>query len=69
MRSVPGLPDTVDAEGLDVVSGRRLAPRARLALVTPSRQFPLGMPLSLARRAALMAAVAELGSILESNQT
>src|SRR3569832_1692156 len=44
----------VDTEGLDVAMGRRLAPRARLALVTPSRHFPLGLPMSLPRRAALL---------------
>ncbi|WP_296655218.1 PLP-dependent aminotransferase family protein [Paraburkholderia sp.] len=45
----------VDAEGLDVEAGIRMAPRARAAFVTPSHQYPLGMPLSMARRAALLA--------------
>ncbi|WP_395064875.1 PLP-dependent aminotransferase family protein [Paraburkholderia silvatlantica] len=45
----------VDAEGLDVEAGLRLAPKARVAFVTPSHQYPLGMPLSMARRAALLA--------------
>ncbi|MEX3965760.1 PLP-dependent aminotransferase family protein [Paraburkholderia sp. EG286B] len=45
----------VDAEGLDVEAGIRLAPKARAAFVTPSHQYPLGMPLSMARRAALFA--------------
>ena len=45
----------VDAEGLDVEAGIRLAPKARAAFVTPSHQYPLGMPLSMARRAALLA--------------
>jgi GntR family transcriptional regulator/MocR family aminotransferase len=40
----------VDGEGLDVADGRRRAPRARLAYVTPSHQVPLGVPLSTARR-------------------
>ncbi|WP_246793000.1 PLP-dependent aminotransferase family protein [Burkholderia perseverans] len=44
----------VDAEGLDVEAGLRLAPHARAAFVTPSHQYPLGMPLSVARRAALV---------------
>ena len=44
----------VDAEGLDVAAGERLAPDAALALVTATRQFPLGMPLSLNRRLALL---------------
>ncbi|WP_436053821.1 aminotransferase class I/II-fold pyridoxal phosphate-dependent enzyme [Phenylobacterium sp. LjRoot225] len=47
-------PVPVDAEGLDVAAGRRLAPRARFALVTPSRQFPSGAALSLSRRVALI---------------
>lgn len=49
IRSVP-----VDADGLDVEAGIRRAPRARLAYVTPSHQFPLGVPMSLARRLALL---------------
>ncbi|WP_250212488.1 MocR-like pyridoxine biosynthesis transcription factor PdxR [Acrocarpospora catenulata] len=47
---VVGVP--VDAEGLDVSA---LPERARVAYVTPSHQFPSGAPLSLARRAALLA--------------
>lgn len=54
----------VDGEGLDVEAGRRDAPRARLALVTPSRQFPLGMPLSLRRRLTLIAWAREAGALL-----
>jgi GntR family transcriptional regulator/MocR family aminotransferase len=45
----------VDAEGLDVEAGIRMAPNARVAFVTPSHQYPLGMPLSMARRTALLA--------------
>ena len=48
------LPVPVDAEGLDVEAGRRLGGRARLAYVTPSHQFPLGMPMTLPRRQALL---------------
>uniref|UniRef100_UPI0019814924 MocR-like pyridoxine biosynthesis transcription factor PdxR n=1 Tax=Burkholderia sp. Ac-20379 TaxID=2703900 RepID=UPI0019814924 len=44
----------VDAEGLDVDAGRRLAPEARAAFVTPSHHYPLGMPLSVGRREALL---------------
>ncbi|EIK95466.1 GntR family transcriptional regulator [Pseudomonas sp. M47T1] len=36
----------------------------RLIYVTPSHQFPLGMPMSLARRQALLARAAELGAII-----
>ncbi|WP_321910411.1 MocR-like pyridoxine biosynthesis transcription factor PdxR [Burkholderia cepacia] len=38
-----------------VDAGIRLAPDARAAFVTPSHQYPLGMPLSMARRNALLA--------------
>lgn len=47
-------PVPVDAEGLSVDVGTRRAPDARLALVTPSRHFPLGITMSLARRLALI---------------
>jgi GntR family transcriptional regulator/MocR family aminotransferase len=44
----------VDAHGIDVAAGRRLAPNARLAYVTAGRQAPLGPALSLERRLALL---------------
>jgi GntR family transcriptional regulator/MocR family aminotransferase len=44
----------VDQDGLDVMAGRTLAPDAKLAFVTPSRQLPLGATMSLARRLALL---------------
>jgi GntR family transcriptional regulator/MocR family aminotransferase len=44
----------VDAEGLDVAAGIRLAPDALLAVVTPGQQAPLGMTMTLARRRALL---------------
>ncbi len=47
-------PVPVDAEGLDVAAGARSWPRARLAYVTPSTQFPLGVTLGLERRLALL---------------
>jgi len=47
---VVGVP--VDGEGLDVSA---IPGAARLVYVTPSHQFPLGTPMSLARRAALLA--------------
>jgi GntR family transcriptional regulator/MocR family aminotransferase len=48
------VPVPVDEEGLDVEAGRRLAPDARLAYVTPAHQYPLGVEMSLARRKALL---------------
>jgi GntR family transcriptional regulator/MocR family aminotransferase len=47
---VVGVP--VDGEGLDVAA---LPSRTKLVYVTPSHQFPLGTPMSLARRTALLA--------------
>jgi GntR family transcriptional regulator/MocR family aminotransferase len=52
----------VDAEGLSVPSGEQAAPHARLALVTPSHQFPTCVPLSLRRRVALLAWAERNGS-------
>lgn len=48
------VPVPVDGEGISVAAGRRLAPRARLAVVTPSHQYPLGIVMSLARRLELL---------------
>lgn len=45
----------VDDEGLDVADGLRQAPKARLACVAPSHQYPLGVVMSLQRRLALLA--------------
>lgn len=44
----------VDREGIQVNLGRELAPDARIALVTPGQQSPLGMTMSLARRSGLI---------------
>ena len=44
----------VDDEGLDVDAGIRRSPRARLVILAPSHQYPLGVTLSLARRMALL---------------
>lgn len=52
----------VDDEGIDVAAGLREAPNARVAFVTPSHQYPLGMPLSMARRSALLAWAAKTGA-------
>jgi GntR family transcriptional regulator/MocR family aminotransferase len=45
----------VDREGLVVTRGRAKAPKARLACVAPSHQYPLGVVLSLQRRLQLLA--------------
>ena len=44
----------VDEQGLVVEEGIRLAPDARMAMVTPSHQFPLGMVMGLKRRLELL---------------
>ncbi len=48
------IPVPVDREGLNVEAATRLGAGARLAFVTPSRQFPLGMTMSVSRRLALL---------------
>jgi GntR family transcriptional regulator/MocR family aminotransferase len=48
------VPVPVDAEGMRVAAGVAAAPRARLAVVTPTHQSPLGVALSLPRRLALL---------------
>lgn len=58
-------PVPVDDEGL-VVS--KVPPTASIVCVTPSHQFPLGMPMSLARRKGLLAwAQARNGAIVEDD--
>lgn len=47
-------PVPLDNEGISVTAGRKLAPRARAAIVTPSHHYPLGTTLSLARRLELL---------------
>jgi GntR family transcriptional regulator/MocR family aminotransferase len=48
------VPVPVGAEGLDAAKGAATAPRARLVLVSPSHQYPLGATMSLRRRLALL---------------
>jgi GntR family transcriptional regulator/MocR family aminotransferase len=48
------VPVPVDDEGLRVDRGLARAPKARLAYVTPSYQYPLGLTMSLPRRLALL---------------
>jgi GntR family transcriptional regulator/MocR family aminotransferase len=56
------VPVPIDAEGLDVEAGKARCPTARLACVTPSHQFPLGMTMSLPRRLALLDWAREAGA-------
>jgi len=44
----------VDENGLDVEKAIKLRPSARAAFVTPSHQYPIGMPMSMGRRLSLL---------------
>ncbi len=48
------VPVPVDGEGLSLEAGVARAPDARLAIVSPSHQYPLGVTMTLARRLALL---------------
>jgi GntR family transcriptional regulator / MocR family aminotransferase len=62
------VPVRVDADGMRVSQGATRARRARLAIVTPSHQSPLGVALSLPRRLTLLAWANKAGAyILEDD--
>jgi GntR family transcriptional regulator / MocR family aminotransferase len=48
------VPVPVDGDGLIVKAGRKLAPNAKLAYVTPANQFPMGVTMSADRRLELL---------------
>jgi GntR family transcriptional regulator / MocR family aminotransferase len=48
------VPVPVDSEGLDVTAGMRLGPDARVAFVTPSHHYALGVTMSASRRFQLL---------------
>ena len=48
------IPLPVDGEGMNVLAGIKLHRKARVAYVTPSHQFPLGMTMSASRRFQLL---------------
>jgi GntR family transcriptional regulator/MocR family aminotransferase len=58
------VPVPVDSDGLDVAAGQRYEPGARLAYVTPSHQFPVGVTMSLPRRLALLAWANQVGAFV-----
>jgi GntR family transcriptional regulator / MocR family aminotransferase len=63
-------PIPVDTQGIVVDAGRRAAPRARAAFVTPSHQFPTGVALAMARRLELLAWARASGAfIVEDDYT
>jgi GntR family transcriptional regulator/MocR family aminotransferase len=62
------VPVRVDGEGLRVTAGINAAPKAKLAVVTPTHQCPTGVALSLPRRLDLLAWATDAGSwILEDD--
>lgn len=52
----------VDNNGMNVAAGIELAPNAKMAVVAPSHQYPLGVTLSLSRRLELLAWANQTGS-------
>jgi GntR family transcriptional regulator/MocR family aminotransferase len=62
------VPVRVDQDGLRVASGIAAAPKAKLAVVTPTHQCPTGVALSLPRRLELLAWAADANAwILEDD--
>ena len=62
------VPVPVDADGIDVARGRKLAPGARLAFVTSAHQWPLGPTLSAPRRAELLRWAEEADAFLVEDE-
>ncbi|HWW23957.1 MAG TPA: PLP-dependent aminotransferase family protein [Edaphobacter sp.] len=58
------IPVPVDADGMNVATGRQLSPYAKLAYVTPAHQFPLGSTMTLERRIALLRWASSAGSTI-----
>ncbi|MDA1188948.1 MAG: PLP-dependent aminotransferase family protein [Chloroflexi bacterium] len=62
------LPIPINEEGFDVDTARKRAPYAKLISVTPSRQYPLGITMSLVRRLELLNWASEIDAwILEDD--
>ena len=57
-------PVPVDEEGLEVARLDQLVPTPKLVYVTPASQFPLGMPMSLPRRLALIEWAERRGAVI-----
>src|SRR5262249_56612026 len=56
------VPVPVDHDGLDIGAAIKRSPKARLAVVTPSHQCPLGVTLSLPRRLELLSWAVKTGA-------
>ena len=62
------VPVPLDQEGLDIAAGRQRHAAPKLVFVTPSRQHPLGLTMSLRRRLDLLRLAEETGAwILEDD--
>ena len=64
LAGLQAVPIPTDGAGMDVEEVCRRASGARLAYVTPAHQYPTGVPLARARRAALLAWAAERKGIV-----
>lgn len=62
MAEVKAVPVPIDDQGFSVAAASKRAPKARLAVVAPSHQFPLGTVLSLQRRLELLSWAERTGS-------
>lgn len=58
------VPIPVDQEGISVTAGLARSPKAKLALLTPANQSPLGTVMSIKRRHELLAWAAGSGAVL-----
>jgi GntR family transcriptional regulator / MocR family aminotransferase len=56
------IPIPVDGDGIDVASGIKSSPTARMVYVTPANQFPLGIVMSAERRVELLSWAAGAGA-------
>lgn len=56
------VPVPVDDQGIDVAAGLKICPEFRMAFVTPARQHPLGVTMSLGRRLELLSAAGRCGA-------
>lgn len=58
------IPVPVDADGISLVAGQKIYPRANGVYLTPGHQFPLGMTMSLERRLAVLRWASRAGAFV-----
>ncbi|ATF20368.1 PLP-dependent aminotransferase family protein [Phaeobacter gallaeciensis] len=62
------VPSPVDQQGFDIKTALQMTPRAKAAIVTPSRHYPLGVTMPLSRRLELIEwAVARNAYVIEDD--